>query len=366
MASQKTSLLDRTITQIGPLDETAMADAAEHQNQLAIPRGSLGRLHEIGIRLAGITGNPRPVVNELAVITMAGDHGVASQGVSCFPQEVTCEMVANFLRGGAAINVLARHFGIRLTVVDIGIAGPLPNIQTPAGSRLRLLEHRIANGTADISLQAAMSKKQAVTALETGIRVFMQEYAQKLHAVGTGDMGIANTTPSAAVAAAILKRDPIEMVNRGTGLDDDALENKIKTVARSLAVNKPDGDDPLDVLAKVGGFEIGGIAGVILAACAHRTPVVVDGFISTAAALLASRFNSEVKNYLFAGHKSAVDGHTQMLKALGLSPLIDLGMRLGEGTGATYGLTILSSAACVATQMLTFNEAAVSGPGAKQ
>lgn len=355
-------MLERAIFCIGGLNEAAMEAAARHQDLLAIPRGSLGRLHEFCIRLAGITGDPRPEIKELAVITMAGDHGVTSQGVSLFPQEVTREMVANFAQGGAAINVLARHIGARLTVVDMGVAGPLQKLSVEDDGFVRLAHRRIADGTADMSRGPAMSKDEAIRSLEAGIQVLEEERSRGLHAVGTGDMGIGNTTPSSAIAAVLLQRSPVEVVNQGTGIDGDALRNKVKVVARSLEVNRPDPEDPLDVLAKVGGFEIGGIAGVILAACAARTPVVVDGFISTAAALLASRFHPEVKNYLFAGHRSAVLGHKLMLDDLGLRPIVDLGMRLGEGTGAAFGLSILVAASQISREMLTFDEAEVSDP----
>jgi nicotinate-nucleotide--dimethylbenzimidazole phosphoribosyltransferase len=355
-------MLEKTICRIGVMDESAMEAAARHQNLLAIPRGSLGRLHEFCVRLAGITGDPRPEIKDLAVITMAGDHGVTSQGISLFPQEVTREMVANFAQGGAAINVLARHIGARLTVVDMGVASPIPKLAAEADPSLRLVHRRIADGTADMSLGPAMSGDDAIRSLEAGIQVFEEERSRGLHAVGTGDMGIGNTTPSSAIAAVLLKRDPAEVVNQGTGIDGDALRNKVKVVARSLEVNRPDAGDPLDVLAKVGGFEIGGIAGVILAACAARIPVVVDGFISTAAALVASRFHPEVRNYLFAGHQSAVLGHKLMLDDLGLKPIVDLGMRLGEGTGAAFGLSILVAASQISREMLTFGEADVSDP----
>lgn len=207
-----------------------------------------------------------------------------------------------------------------------------------------------------------MTREQAIQALETGIQVLIEEKEMGLDAVGTGDMGIANTTPSSAISAAVLSLPPDPLVNRGTGINDEALSNKIKVVARALQVNRPDPFDPVDILAKVGGFEIGGITGVILAACAHRIPVVVDGFISTAAALLASTFHPEVTNYLFSSHQSAVEGHSHMLTAMGLTPMLDLGMRLGEGTGAALGLSILAAASKVATEMLTFQEARVSGP----
>lgn len=355
-------MLESTLKTIAALDEGAMERARTHQQRLALPPDSLGRLHELAVRMAGITGNPRPAINDLAVITMAGDHGVAAQGVSSFPQEVTREMVANFARGGAAINVLTRHVGARLTVVDIGVAGPDLEIALDASDTVRFVSARIAPGTGDISSGPAMTREQAVAALETGIRVFRQDRDKGVDAVGTGDMGIANTTPSSAIAAAMLGVAPRRVVNRGTGIGDAALENKIRVVEQALDVNRPDPADPVDVLAKVGGYEIGGIAGVILGACAHRVPVVVDGFISTAAALVASAFHPEVKRYLFAGHQSAVEGHRLMLTELGLEPMLDLGMRLGEGTGAAFGLSILAASSRVATEMLTFDEADVSGP----
>ncbi len=359
-------MLEKTICRIGHLDEAAMEAAQRHQDLLAIPLGSLGRLHGFCVRLAGITGDPRPEIRDLAVVTMAGDHGIAAQGVSLFPQEVTREMVANFARRGAAINVLARHIGARLTVVDMGVAGPLPELSLKEDRSIRLAHRRIADGTADISQGHAMSRDEAIRSLEAGIQVFEEERARGLHAVGTGDMGIGNTTPSSAIAAVLLKRDPADLVNRGTGIDNDVLKHKIEVIARALEVNRPDPDDPLDVLSKVGGFEIGGIAGMILAACANRVPVVIDGFICTAAALLASRFHPEVRNYLFAGHHSAVLGHELMLDDLALKSMVDLGMRLGEGTGAAFGLSILAAASRIAREMLTFDEAEVSNPGSER
>ena len=357
-------MLEKILNKIRPLDREAMTVAQAHQDQLACPLGSLGRLHEFGIKLAGITGDPRPVVRNMAVITMAGDHGVATQGVSSYPQAVTREMVANFARGGAAINVLTRHTGARLIVVDMGVAGPKMKVKMNQEKMVRYLDRNIAPGTNDISKGPAMTREQAIDALETGIQIFLEEKDQGLDAVGTGDMGIANTTPSAAIGAAIMDIDPAEVVNRGTGIDDIALDNKIWVVIRALEVNQPDIKDPVDVLSKIGGFEIGGIVGVILGACAHRVPVIVDGFISTAAALLASTFHPEVKKYLFAGHRSAVKGHLKMLETLGLDPILDLRMRLGEGTGAVLALSTLAAASRVATEMLTFKEAQVSGPAA--
>jgi nicotinate-nucleotide--dimethylbenzimidazole phosphoribosyltransferase len=363
MAEKGGNMLENTLKKIGPLNESAMAAAEKHHGLLAIPADSLGRFHELAIKMAGIMETPRPEVTDTAIITMAGDHGVAAQGVSKFPQAVTREMVANFARGGAAINVFARHVGARLTVVNMGVAGPPLALTVNCRGNVRYESRVVAAGTGDISVGSAMTRAQAIEALEAGIRVFIEEKSRGLDAVGTGDMGIANTTPSSAIAAVLLNKDPASLVNRGTGIDDAALENKIRVVARALEVNRPDPNDPVDVLAKVGGFEIGGIAGVILGACAHRVPVVVDGFISTAAALLASRFHPEVKHYLFGGHLSAVEGHRLMLEDLGIRPLLDLDMRLGEGTGAALGLSLLVAASRVATEMLTFEEAAVSDSG---
>jgi len=359
-------MLDTMIDRIGPLDETAMEKARRHHDALAIPKGSLGLLHQLGIRLAGITGTPLPELKRLAVVTMAGDHGVTAQGVSCFPSEVTCQMVKNFLLGGAAINVLTRHVGARLTVVDMGVAGRLPEASLPQSGKTRFLSRRIADGTQDISLGPAMSVEQARQAVETGMRVFEEEFELGLDALGTGDMGIGNTTPSSAIAAVLLKRDPADLVNRGTGLDDEALRKKVEVVRRAMEVNAPDPDHPLEVLAKVGGYEIGGITGLMLAACAHRVPVMVDGFISTSAALLASRFHPHVKDYLFSGHRSNVSGHDLMLSSLGLRPLVDLDMRLGEGTGAAFGLSILAAASRVGVEMLTFEQAAVTNPNVEK
>lgn len=355
-------MLEQTLEDINPLNEAAMAAAREHHGRLAIPAGSLGRLHDIAIQLAGITGAPEPVIKVPAIITMAADHGVAARNVSLFPQEVTREMVANFMRGGAAVNVLAQHFGIRLTVVDIGVAGPLQDVAFSPNPMMTFINARIADGTADMTRGPAMDRKQARAAVETGISVFERAYDEGADAVGTGDMGIANTTASAAVASVLLGRDAAMVANRGTGIDDAALAHKIRMIEQSIEVNRPDAADPLDVLAKVGGFEIGGITGIILGACARRVPVVVDGFISTAGALLAAALHPEVKNFLFAGHRSAVDGHGDMLDGLGLTPLVDLGMRLGEGTGAAFGLSIIAAAAATAGRMLTFEEAAVSCP----
>ena len=338
---------------IKPLDEGAMAEARSRQNQLTKPPGSLGRLEELSIQLAGIQGKPIPQIRHKAVIVMAGDHGVVAEGVGNWPQEVTAQMVYNFLSGGAGINVIARQAGARVVIVDIGVASELkPHSQ--------LVSRKVAPGTQNISSGPAMTREQAVTSVETGIEIVTAEVARGLDIVATGDMGIGNTTASSAIYAALTGRPVAEVTGRGTGIDDRQLAHKIEVIERALAVNRPDPKQPLDVLAKVGGFEIGGLVGVMLAAAAHRIPVVIDGFISGAAALMATALSPGLKDFLIAGHVSAEAGHRLLLKHLGLKPLLDLGMRLGEGTGATLGIFLSETAARVLAEISTFAEAEVS------
>ncbi len=317
------------------------------------PQESLGRLEELSILVAGITGNPRPVIREKAVIVVAGDHGVAAEGVSAYPQEVTAQMVYNFLRGGAGINVLARHVGARVTVVDAGVA---VDLQPHPDLKIR----KIGYGTGNIARGPAMSREQAVQALELGIALVEEELARGLDIVAPGDMGIANTTPAAAVVAAVTGLPPAMVAGRGTGVDDAGLARKIAVLERALQVNRPDPRDGVDLLAKVGGFEIGTIAGIILGAAAHRIPVVIDGFISTAGALIAAAIAPQVTPYCIAAHNSAEPGHRAMLEHLGLTPLLDLKMRLGEGTGAALAMSLVEAACKVLNEMATFAEAGVS------
>lgn len=345
--------LDKVLQAIKPLDESAMAAARSRQDALTKPRGSLGRLEDLSVQLAGIQGKPIPQIKHKAIITMAGDHGVVAEKVGNWPQEVTAQMVYNFLRGGAGINVLARHTGARVVVVDIGVATELePHPQ--------LLSRKMASGTKNIALGPAMTREQAIKALETGIEIVTSEVSKGLDIVGTGDMGIGNTTPSSAICAVMTKRPVVEVTGKGTGITDEQLAHKIEVVKRALAVNRPDSSDPLDVLTKVGGFEIGGLAGVMLGAAAYRIPVVIDGFISGAAALIATALSPGLKGYLIAAHVSAETGHRQLLKHLGLEPLLDLGMRLGEGTGAALGIFLAEAATRILGEMATFSEASVS------
>jgi nicotinate-nucleotide--dimethylbenzimidazole phosphoribosyltransferase len=346
--------LEELIKQIIPLDDKAMHSARARQDMLTKPPGSLGRLEGLSIQLAGITGKQSPSLKDKVIITMAGDHGVVAEGVSAYPQEVTRQMVINFLRGGAAINVLARHIGARVVVVDMGVASDVP-----AGDVL--VVRKIALGTANMSRGPAMGRDQAVESILKGVEVVEEEIQRGLDIVGTGDMGIGNTTPSAAIACALMKQHPKEVAGRGTGVDDEGLKRKIAAIERALSVNRPDPGDGLDVLSKVGGFEIGGLAGVMLGAAAQRKPVMVDGFISTAAAMIAVAIAPVCRDYLIAAHRSKEHGHGLMLEWLALNPLLDFDLRLGEGTGAALGITIAEAACKILAEMATFGEAGVSG-----
>ena len=349
-----TALLTKTIEMIKPLDKKAMAEAQARQDRLTKPQGSLGRLEELSIQLAGIQGKTIPQIKDKAVIVMAGDHGVVAEGVGNWPKEVTAQMVYNFLRGGAGINVIARQVGARIIVVNIGVASKLePHPQ--------LLSRKIASGTQNMARGPAMSQKQTIQAIETGIEIVATEVAKGLDIVGTGDMGIGNTTTSSAICAVMTGRSVSEVTGRGTGIADRQLQHKIEVIERAIAVNHPDPEQPLEVLARVGGFEIGGLVGVMLGAGAHRIPVVIDGFISGAAALIATALAPRLRGYLIAAHVSAEAGHKLMLRHLHLKPLLDLKMRLGEGTGAALGIFLCETAARVLAEMATFAEAEVSG-----
>jgi len=341
------------IESIGPLNEAAMAMARERQMQLTKPQGSLGRLEELAVQIAGITGQERPSLPRKAVVVMAGDHGVTAEGVSAFPPEVTPQMVLNFLAGGAAINVLARRAGARVVVVDVGVAAEM-------APRDGLLLRKVAPGTRNLATQPAMTREEAVKAIQVGVDVVRAEAEKGLDLVATGEMGIGNTTPSSAVVAVLTGRRPAEVVGRGTGIDDAGLTRKVRAIEQGIRVNQPNPADPLDVLAKVGGLEIAGLVGVILAGASMRMPVVIDGFISGAAALVAARLCPAVTPYLIAAHQSVEVGHRVLLQSLGLRPLLDLDMRLGEGTGAAIGMQIIDDALAIQDEMATFAEAGVS------
>ena len=331
-------------------DATAAAAARERQNSLTKPQGSLGRLEELSIQLAAIG---KRFVDRKAVIVMAADHGVAAEGVSAYPSEVTPQMVLNFVRGGAAINVLARQANARITVVDIGV-----NFDFDLS--LPIVQRKVMRGTRNMAREAAMTCEQAEQAIQVGMDVVQSEIAKGLDIVATGDMGIGNTTPSAAIVSVITGEPVARVTGRGTGVDEAGLQRKVAMIEKAIAINKPDPKNPMDVLSKVGGLEIAGIAGVIIGAASGGIPVVIDGFISGAAALIACQLAPEVKPYLIAAHQSVEIGHRVMLDHIGLRPLLDMNLRLGEGTGAVLAFHLIEAATRILNEMATFEEAGVS------
>ena len=344
--------MEETIKKIGALDEHAISAARARQDILTKPAGSLGTLEDISTKVAGITGNAMPEMKDKLIITMAGDHGVTDDGVSAYPKAVTAQMVYNFLNDGAAINVLARHAGARVVIVDMGVAVDF--------THERLVSKKIAYGTANMAKGPAMSYEDAVRSIEAGIEIFESEAKKGVDIVGVGDMGIGNTTSSSAIVAVITGEAVKKVTGRGTGIDDAGLEKKIAVIEEAIRVNKPNNKDAIEVLAKVGGFEIGGMAGVILAAASHSVPVVIDGFISGTAALVAYGIAPAVKDYMIAAHRSVEKGHSVTLDYIGLKPLLDLDMRLGEGTGAALGISIVDAACKILGEMATFEDAGVS------
>ncbi len=339
---------------VGLLDEGAMHIARERQNSLTKPPGSLGRLEELSIRLAGITGFSRPRFHRKAVLVFAGDHGVAAEGVSAYPQAVTAQMVLNFLHGGAAINILARQAGARVVVADLGVAADLPE-------HPQLLSRKVDYGTRNLAVGPAMSREQALEAIRTGAEIVRGEAEKGVDLLATGEMGIGNTTAASAIVAAITGRPVVDVTGRGTGVDEAGWQRKVEVIERALGINRPNPEDPLGVLAKVGGYEIAGLVGVVLEAAARRLPVVVDGFISGAAALIAAEICPPVTRYLIASHNSVERGHRVLLERMELVPLLNLDLRLGEGTGAAIAMHLIDDAVALLDEMATFDEAGVSG-----
>ena len=340
------------IATIKPLNSEAMEKARARQQQLTKPPGSLGRLEDLAVQIVGITGQLLPTVERKAVIVMAADHGVTVEGVSAYPSVVTAQMVHNFLQGGAAINVLAKLAGARVVVVDVGVTA---DVQHP-----KLVARKVAAGTANMATGPAMTQDQAIAAIHVGMDAFQAQRDQGIDLVATGDMGIGNTTASSAITAVLTGAPVAAVTGRGTGINDEQLAHKIHVIEQAIECNRPDPGDPLAVLTKVGGLEIAGLVGVILAASADRVPVVIDGFISGAAALVAVKLCPGVRDYLIAGHASVERGHRLILDHLGLVPVLDLGLRLGEGTGAVLAMCIIEGAVRTHAEMATFAEAGVS------
>ena len=345
------------IDAIQPVDEGWIQKARERTAQLVMPARALGRLHDVSERLCAIQQTLEPRITKKAILIMAADHGVVTEGVSAYPQEVTPAMVQTFLAGGAGINAISRQVGADVWVVDVGIIPWLDVSNIPGAERL--IVEKIGYGTANFTAGPAMSRQDAEKAVQTGFEQATRLIDNGADLLGTGDMGIGNTTPSAAIGAVLCGASLDAMVGRGTGVDDAGLARKRDIVRQGIEANTPNPEDGLDVLAKVGGFEIGGIAGIILAGAYHRRALVVDGFISTAGALIARALCPTVTDYIFAGHCSAEAGHGIMLKHLGLAPILDLGMRLGEGTGAALAMGVIEGAVRMFTEVLTFEEAGV-------
>jgi nicotinate-nucleotide--dimethylbenzimidazole phosphoribosyltransferase len=345
--------MDRIGSRISSVNGALAEEAQKRLDNLTKPQGSLGRLEEFARRIVAITGDKMPVLDRKVVFTFAGDHGIAGEGVSAYPKEVTPQMVFNFLRGGAGINVLARQAGADVIVVDIGVDFDFNGAEG-------LVSRKVMRGTANMFKGPAMTRQQAEQCIQVGIDL-AREYAKKGYRIfGTGDMGIGNTTPSSAIASVLTGTPVADVTGRGTGISDESLRNKIAVIEKSIALNRPDPRDPIDVLAKVGGAEIGGIAGLVLGAASERIPVVVDGFISTAGAMIAYELEPKTAGYLFAGHSSVEIGQKAMLKKMGLTPILDLNLRLGEGTGAALAMMMIEAGTRIYREMATFGEAGVS------
>jgi nicotinate-nucleotide--dimethylbenzimidazole phosphoribosyltransferase len=355
-SSGRAASLAEIVAAIHPVSPRWAAEARARADQLAIPAGSLGRMLDLAVRLAAIQGTLAPAFPRKAVVVMAGDHGVVDQGVSAFPRDVTGQMVANFTRGKAAINALAGVAGAQVVIVDVGVAADL-SVLVESGL---VVDRNVRRGTADLSMGPAMTRAEALAALVAGVGIADALVAEGADLLGTGDMGIGNTTPSSCLACAFTGKSPVEVTGRGTGVDAAGLDRKRRVVERALELHRPDPADPVGVLAAVGGLEIAGIAGVLLGAAAQGVPVLVDGFISTAGALVACALAPACADYLVAAHRSQEPGHRVMLEYLHLEPLLDLDLRLGEGTGAALAMPLIDGAAALLRDMATFAEAQVS------
>jgi nicotinate-nucleotide--dimethylbenzimidazole phosphoribosyltransferase len=355
--------LDATFARIGPLDEDAMAAARERLDQLTKPPGSLGRLEELAINLAGVTGRPDAPVVGRHVVVAAADHGVARQGVSAYPPSVTAQMVATFLAGSAAVSVLAAIVGASVTVLDVGVASPIPPPDPGHISGGRLISARIRDGTGDMTTGPAMHRDEAVRAIQAGIALVDDLLAgSSLDVLAVGDMGIGNTTAASAITAVLTGEPVARVTGRGTGVDDAGLAYKIKAIEQAISVNRPDPGDPVGVLAAVGGLEIAALVGLLLGAAANRVPVILDGFITGAAALVGAALQPALPARIIASHRSPEPGHGIVLEHLGLRPYLDLDMRLGEASGAVIGMGLLVTACRIRDDMATFESAGVSGP----
>ena len=347
-------LLETTLAQINPIAVELLSTTQTRLDNKTKPLGSLGRLEEFARRVVAISGQQQPDLSKKVIFTFAADHGITEEGVSLYPREVTSQMVFNLLNGGAGVNVLARHAGAEVRVVDVGVDHDFADCPC-------LIRRKVARGTRNLAKGPAMTRAETLAALSVGIELAAQCRAEGVGLVGTGEMGIGNTSPSSAIIATIADLTVEQVTHRGTGINDQTLAAKVSAIKRGLELNRPDPADPLDVLTKVGGLEIAAIAGLVLGCAAHRIPVVVDGFISTAGALIASELHPNVQDYLFAAHESVEVGHRFMLERLGGRPILDLDLRLGEGTGAALAMILIEAGAKILTEMATFEQAGVTG-----
>jgi len=348
------NLLESTIQKITGQDSAARERAKARLDQLIMPHWALGRLMDLALDLAGITGSLKPSVQRKTIVTMAGDHGVVAEGISAYPQEVTPQMVHGIVAGVAGVNALSRQAGAAVVVVDMGVAADLGEFAASG-----MISKKIAMGTKNMAKGPAMSRDEAIRAIEAGIEIAVK-LGPTVDIFGTGDMGIGNTTPSSAIVSVLSGSSVADVTGHGTGINDSQMENKIRVIEKSIQVNNPDKNDGLDILSKVGGFEIGGIAGLILGAASLKKPVVVDGFISTAGALIAHSLSPASAQYMIAAHRSVEKGHRVALDILGKQPLVDLDLRLGEGTGAALAMNFVEAAVRIMTEVATFEEASVS------
>ncbi|MBS3737076.1 nicotinate-nucleotide--dimethylbenzimidazole phosphoribosyltransferase [Candidatus Bipolaricaulota bacterium] len=340
---------------IDGLNSKVRDKATRRMNNLTKPKGSLGKLEDLAIKIAGIRGELDPTMEDRYSLVFAGDHGVAAEGVSAYPQEVTVQMLENFIHEGAAINVLGKNVGSRVRVIDVGVASE--EVPRP------VLERKISKGTKNFLRGPAMSREEALESIRVGYEVVEELVDSGLDLLGVGDMGIGNTTPSSAITAVMTGESPKSVTGRGTGIDEESLRKKVEVVEKGLDTNNPDPENPVEVLAKVGGYEIGAIAGAYLAGAANQVPVLVDGFITTAGALIAHGLEPGVVDYLIASHCSVEEGHGVALDKLGLEPLLDLNLRLGEGTGAALAMHLVEASTSILNGMYTFEEAGVSSGG---
>jgi nicotinate-nucleotide--dimethylbenzimidazole phosphoribosyltransferase len=347
-------LLEHTLKKIRPLHPAVEIEAQRRLDSLTKPQGSLGKLEALARRIATIQGTVPATIGRKLLFVFAADHGITEEGVSAYPKEVTAQMTYNFLNGGAAVNVLARQYDIDVVIIDVGVDHDFPTL-----ANLRAL--KVRHGTENFARGPAMTRAEALQALETGIRLAEEAAADHLFLLGGGEMGIGNTTSAAAICSVLTGAAARDVTGRGTGIDHEIWERKVAVIERGLKINQPNRDDPLDVLAKVGGFEIGALTGAMLGAAAYRIPMILDGYISTAAALLAARMNPDGREILIASHVSAEAGHRFMLDELGLVPLFDLGMRLGEGTAACIAMGLAEAAVKIMRDMATFESARVGG-----